>query len=162
VGALTAVNGIGGIGKSALALVYGYAYGHEYPGGRFWIPAAGLNDLRGALIALAPKKGISLTQEEMQRPDYAFEKVKVAFEQGLPAFLVRDNVDVLDFPAPARRDAYLPAGDHLHVLATTRLDPRELHEVDCVPLDALPPDAALDLLARYRPIVDTGQNDEWI
>lgn len=35
------VQGIGGLGKTELALAYGHAFAHEYPGGRFLLPADG-------------------------------------------------------------------------------------------------------------------------
>ena len=38
IGAITAVHGIPGIGKSMLAFAYAWGYGFRYPGGRFLIP----------------------------------------------------------------------------------------------------------------------------
>ena len=40
IGAITAVHGIPGIGKSMLAFAYAWGYGYKYPGGRFLIQAA--------------------------------------------------------------------------------------------------------------------------
>ena len=53
--------------------------------------------------------------------------------------------------APAARARYLPAGERVHVLVTTRLEPDRLPGVDCVPLDRLPEQDARRLLEKYRP-----------
>jgi len=41
IGVITAVQGLAGMGKSALAFEYAHAYAHEYPGGCFLLPCAG-------------------------------------------------------------------------------------------------------------------------
>jgi tetratricopeptide (TPR) repeat protein len=161
IGAITAVHGLGGIGKSALAVVYGHAYGHEYPGGRFWINCAGLHDLGGALIALAPLRGLHFTPPELARPDECLARVKALFAQGPATLFILDNVDDPNLLSPTTRRAALPAGDHIHVLATTRLQGSSLQGVAWLSVDALSAEDALALLARYRPIADTPQDDEW-
>jgi hypothetical protein len=52
VGVLTAVQGLGGIGKTALACAYAHTYAAEYPGGRWQVKCEGRTDLRAALISL--------------------------------------------------------------------------------------------------------------
>ena len=66
IGAITAVHGIPGIGKSMLAFAYAWGYGFEYPGGRFLIPAANLGDLAAGVIALAEPKGVVLGDERLR------------------------------------------------------------------------------------------------
>ncbi|HEV7477924.1 MAG TPA: toll/interleukin-1 receptor domain-containing protein, partial [Burkholderiales bacterium] len=51
-GVVTAVNGLGGLGKSALAVEYAYSFAHEYGGGRWQVPCAGQEDLGLALAGL--------------------------------------------------------------------------------------------------------------
>ena len=161
IGAITAVHGIPGIGKSMLAFAYAWGYGFRYPGGRFLIPAANASDLAAEVIRLAEPKGVPLSDEERQRPDVALAKVKAAFEAGPPALLVIDNVDDPALLTAQARERALPKGDHIHVLVTTRISPEDLPRIRCLPLDALQTEDAMALLQSFRPIADSPQDDEW-
>jgi len=161
IGAITAVHGIPGIGKSMLAFAYAWGYGFRYPGGRFLIPAAGASDLAAEVIRLAEPKGVPLSDEERQRPDVALAKVKAAFEAGPPALLVIDNVDDPALLTAQARERALPKGDHIHVLVTTRISPEDLPRIRCLPLDALQTQDAMALLQSFRPIAESPQDDEW-
>jgi tetratricopeptide (TPR) repeat protein len=161
IGAITAVNGIPGIGKSMLAFAYAWGYGFKYPGGRFLIQAANLADLASGVIALAEPKGVTLTDQERQQPEIALARVKKAFEDGPPALLVVDNLDDPALLGPQSRARSLPQGSHIHVLVTTRVSPEDLPKIHCLPLDALEPSDAVALLHGFRPIADAPQDDEW-
>ncbi len=161
IGAITAVHGIPGIGKSMLAFAYAWGYGYKYPGGRFLIQAGGLSDLSGGVIALAEPKGVVLSDHERQSPDVVLARVKAAFEAGPPALIVIDNLDEPHLLAEPARDRVFPRGDHIHVLVTTRVAPEQLPRIRCLPLDALQPGDALALLQSFRPIADSPHDDEW-
>jgi hypothetical protein len=161
IGAITAVHGIPGIGKSMLAFAYAWGFGYKYPGGRFLIQAANLSDLAAGVIALAEPKGVTLGDEERKNPEVALAKVKAAFEAGPPALIVIDNVDSPVFLTPQSRERAMPKGDHIHVLVTTRISPDDLPRIRCLPLDALQTDDAIALLHGFRPIADSPQDDEW-
>ena len=161
IGAITAVHGIPGIGKSMLAFAYAWGYGFKYPGGRFLIQAANMTDLAAGVIALAEPKGVALGDEERKSPEIALARVKAAFEAGPPALIVIDNVDAPALLAPQARERALPKGDHIHVLVTTRISPEDLPRIRCLPLDALQTDDAMALLNGFRPIADSPQDDEW-
>ena len=161
IGAITAVHGIPGIGKSMLAFAYAWGYGFRYPGGRFLIAAANASDLAAEVIRLAEPKGVPLSDEERQRPDVALAKVKAAFEAGPPALLVIDNVDDPALLTAQARERALPKGDHIHVLVTTRISPEDLPRIRCLALDALQTEDAMALLQSFRPIAESPQDDEW-
>jgi hypothetical protein len=143
IGAITAVHGIPGIGKSMLAFAYAWGYCYKYPGGRFLIQAANLTDLAAGVIALAEPKRIVLADEERKSPELALAKVKVSFEIGPPALIVIDNVDTPALLTPQARERALPKGNHIHVLVTTRVSPDDLPRIRCLPLDALQTDDAM-------------------
>jgi len=161
VGAITALHGIPGIGKTMLAFAYAWGYGYEYPGGRFLVPAAGLADLAAGVVALAEPLRLALTDEERRRPDVTLAKVKAALEGGPAALLVLDNVDDPALLEPQARERALPRGNHIHVLVTTRVAPKRLPRIHCVPLDALEPADGLALLQSFRPAADSAEDDEW-
>lgn len=96
-GAITAVYGIGGIGKSQLAFAYAWGYGASYPGGRFLISAAGLvgnreslvSGLQSAIIDLGECIGQPVSPEERRAsPEAAFNRVAQAFQNGEPALFM--------------------------------------------------------------------------
>jgi tetratricopeptide (TPR) repeat protein/8-oxo-dGTP pyrophosphatase MutT (NUDIX family) len=160
VAAITAVQGIGGIGKTALAFMYAQAFADHYPGGRFLVEAAGLDDLRLVLMRLVSDLGVVLTDPEQRDLDMGAARVRAVLEQRARSLLVLDNVDRPELLAPLNRARFLPRGDRVHLLVTTRLEEGRLTAaaVDCLPLESLPAPDALELLNRHRAI---SGDDEW-
>jgi tetratricopeptide (TPR) repeat protein len=159
IGVVTAVNGIGGLGKTALAIEYAHAFADEYGGGRWQVRCAGKDDLRLALAELATPMGFEFTEDEKKNPDLALERTRRELKKLADAkephrcLLLLDNVDrpaLLDPAMVARLDG----GDWLHILATTRLGENELYgahrDRSFLAVDELPPEDALALIESYQ------------
>jgi tetratricopeptide (TPR) repeat protein len=160
IGVIAAVNGVGGLGKTALAIEYAHAFADEYGGGRWQVRCAGKDDLRLALAELATPMGFEFTDDEKKNADLQFERTRRELKKLADAraphrcLLLLDNMDRPGLLDPAQV-ARLNAGDWLHVLATTRLGENELHgahrDRSFLAVDELPPDDALALIESYQP-----------
>lgn len=133
VGVITAVQGLGGVGKTALANEYAHAFAAEYPGGRWLVRCEDQSDLRLALLQLATPLQIELTDPEKKDPELACRRVLVELEQCTLAargesltnpacLLVLDNVNNPELLS-AEQTARLPKAPWLHLLVTSRLEP---------------------------------------
>jgi hypothetical protein len=127
-GVLTALQGLGGIGKTALATQYAYAFAHEYARGRWKVTCEGHQDLRVALSTLAGTRDLdfSFTDAEKVDLDLSFERVLRELKARSEAanfgrvLLLLDNVDQATLLEPAQVQR-LPQADWLDIVATTRL-----------------------------------------
>ncbi len=151
IGTVAVVQGLSGMGKSALTFEYAHAYAGEYPGGRFLVSAAGVDDLRIPIVNLAEQKGVTLSEDERKDIGAAFLRVKAAFEQGPRSLLLLDGVDNPALLSAKSRAAWLPTGDSIHVIATTTLGIEAQAGLHIINLDALSERDALTLLERHRP-----------
>lgn len=159
VGRVTAVQGIAGVGKSALAFEYAHAYAEEYSGGRFMLPVEGLDDLQLAMLRLANPLGIVLSDEEKNDPESAFLRIRSALVKGPRRLLLLDNVDRAGLLSPHQITRTLPVTDLVHVLATTRLDPQLFLDVAVVALEPLSEEDSVGLIEKYRPCGDSRERD---
>ena len=160
IGVLTAVNGVGGLGKTALAIEYAHAYAHEYGGGRWQVRCAGQQSLGLALAQLATPIGFEFTDDEKMSADLMLDRVRAELHKLAQAnqpprcLLLLDNVDRPELLSPAAVQR-LNCGDWLHVLATTRLGENELSgrspDRRFLAIDELPPADALALIEEYQP-----------
>ncbi len=159
VGAITAVHGIGGMGKSALAFEYAHLYESDYPGGRFLLSMEGDSDLTRALARLVDPLGITLTDDEKKSTEAIVARVRRALESRERSLLLLDNVETLQALAPATRSRLLPGGDRVHVLVTSRSEPDKALRLETIALDRLPEADAVRLLEKYRRFVDEADRE---
>jgi WD40 repeat protein len=137
------LTGMGGIGKTQLAVEYTYRYQGEYPGGVYWVNAA--QDWQDELASLAIRIGL----REDDVPEYERRlRLVLAFADFLTAhtdaLIVFDNVEdprLLRTPVPG----FIPTELKCRLLFTTRRRESDLpfHQLE---VRALSEETALELL----------------
>ncbi len=146
---VTSLKGIGGVGKSALALEAGYRFAELFPHGRYWV------DLRGGDATLAMRsfiRDLGLTNEEQLKGDLASLCNLTRNElQGRRVLLVLDNADRL--PKDHVRQMCLPAP------AATIITSRKLIGDDALKVDRLSEADALELMRQKGLRVDDELED---
>ena len=158
--AVVQVRGLGGIGKSLLVEEYALRFGAAYPGGIYWLRAYGSHeDDRPTSVeqlhaehdrqvrAIAARLGLAVADRS---PDEVLGALAVTLEQrGQPCLWVVDDLpDGLDAPQVQYLLAPHPVAGTLLTTRSRRYD--DLAEA--VDLEALPPEDALVLLTRHRPV----------
>jgi tetratricopeptide (TPR) repeat protein len=154
ISAITAVNGVGGIGKSSTAREYAYLFRPEYLGGQFEIDLSTVSDFAGIQSALVTVARNYLRVEiprQIPEPEQ-YMLAKAAFEN-LPhtPLIIFDNLneDATQLVGLQQRRNW-PNPEKVHYLITTRAEPSALGGIGSIRLDVLAPAEALDLLFRYR------------
>ena len=172
VGVVTAVHGIGGMGKTELALTYAHAYAGDYQGGTWYVDAEGRSDLLEAVSSLArsPALGLQVTEDERRDTNLLGELVLAALcrrteaarqidERTGACFLLLDNVSESTLLSEAQL-AVLPDEPWFHVVATTRLGVGDIGAVGSrgsvalIEVDQLSTEDAVELLREHQPARD--------
>jgi tetratricopeptide (TPR) repeat protein len=148
------VQGLGGMGKTELALAYAHAFAWDYPGGRWQIGCEHIGDLRLALLQLAGPLKFEFTDDENKSLVLAFERVLRELIQRERCLLLLDNVSDPSILEPEYLDR-LPRDGRVDVIATTRLAPRNIpgsaQAQTFIAVDELPEEDALALLRSHQP-----------
>jgi tetratricopeptide (TPR) repeat protein len=133
VGVVTAVHGIGGMGKTELAVTYAHAYAHTYQGGTWQVDADGHTDMLEAVSQLAhtPELGLEVREEQLADRQWLGRRVLARLaeltaaareqdEGSAACLLLLDNVSEPELLS-ASQLGVLPEEPWLHLTATTRL-----------------------------------------
>ncbi|HJQ22878.1 MAG TPA: FxSxx-COOH system tetratricopeptide repeat protein [Blastocatellia bacterium] len=110
--ALTAISGMGGIGKSQTALEYAYRYAEDYRA-IFWVKADSHSALTSSFIELATL--LALPEKDEQESEKAVRAVMSWLEHYADWLLIFDNADAPELLKPFR-----PRNAAGHVLLTSR------------------------------------------
>jgi tetratricopeptide (TPR) repeat protein len=175
-GVIAAVHGVGGLGKTAIAFQYSYAYANFYPGGRWYLGCANETNLASVIKRLDADLNITLTEDEKKDDlrgakrilnelyNRAVENAEKANnrsnattsdkEYSKPAvLLILDNVDHPELIQPPCSDI-ISGKEWLKIIATTRMGPEELGEDESthklLTIDELPFDDGVSLIESYQ------------
>lgn len=140
--AIAAVSGMGGLGKTELAVQYAHQYQSEYDGGLVWLSGRGdvVSNLAEEFILRFGQQKFPV-QEGKKLAQWCWNRWQPPEKQVL---VVIDDVNKDSLRSVM---AALPTENRFRVLVTTRLqklDPK----FEILPLKVLPPDKALELLGK--------------
>ncbi|AFZ00399.1 tetratricopeptide repeat protein [Calothrix sp. PCC 6303] len=143
--AISAVAGMGGVGKTELAVKYAREHEADYPGGICWLNARDANIAAGIIQFVQLQMGLEVPQQDFQGNQLTLiQQVAWCWQNWQPAeglvLVVFDDVTNLDGFAEL-----LPTNNRFRVLMTTRLRNLDTN-IQEIPLDVLSPEEALELL----------------
>ena len=156
VGVHAAVIGMGGVGKTQLAVEYAHRYGHLYQGGVFWLNFAGEEDPINEVARCGGPEGMDIAGwNEMKAPEQASRVQKAWEEAERASLLIFDNAE-----DPAAVEKWRPKSGHCSVLITCRRGdwPPEMG-VEPLGIETLPREKSLELLAEVRPLISEPGKD---
>ncbi len=149
IGQAVGIEGMGGLGKTQLAVEYAYKYKPDYPNGVIWFTADG--DMEGQLRLIALENN---WVNEFDKPENQLIVARQKVKNLKDALLVFDNVN--DY---ADIEPYLPKPDNnTHILATSR---EKLPKLKSVELFTLNREASRKLIvetAERQPEVDADKD----
>src|SRR5215470_16624141 len=145
-GQVVASTGLGGLGKTQLAVEFVHRYGRFFPGGVFWLSFASADEIPLQVAACAGPGFEARSVEERVR------LAKDAWQSPTPRLLVFDNCE-----EEGLLDAWRPPSGGCRVLVTSRRSQwSPTLGVTALPLDLLPRPDSVELLRRYRPDLAAG------
>jgi tetratricopeptide (TPR) repeat protein len=147
--------GLGGVGKTELAVEYAHRHGGEYDI-VWWVRAEQEDSIRASLVALGQRLGLSEVSPELR--DYSFRVVIDALQSGDPHehwLLIFDDVTQ---PGIIRR--YIPQGSG-HVIITSRISEwRQELRTDGIEVKEFPLAEAVQFLRKRVPQLGYPAADE--
>jgi hypothetical protein len=141
------VNGLGGIGKTRVAIEYAYSYKSNYEA-VLWIDASNHTTFLASLTRLVDDLNLKMSKAEKQDRQSLLSAVKKWLENNRNWLLILDNID-----DPRSVHDLIPSLGNGHVLLTAQTQAIGTIAPSMLKLDALKPeDAALLLLRRAKKI----------
>lgn len=141
-----AIHGLGGVGKTQLAVEYAYRYAEEYDL-VWWVPSEEPSALAATYAGLA--RALDLPEQDAAEQAVIIEAVKGWLDRHGNWLLVLDNA-----PGPDEVRGYLPQGATGHVLITSH-NPNWGGVARPLPVETFPREESVEFLLKR-----TGQSDE--
>ena len=139
-----ALYGLGGVGKTQLALEYAHRFMADYDL-VWWVPSERAEETSGALADLARKMGLKVSDNVAEAAEAALEELR---RDTTPHWLlIFDNAD-----DPKQLEPYLPTGSG-HVLITSR-NQAWTHSAEPLEVDVFTQDESVGHLLRHVPELD--------
>ena len=139
-----ALYGLGGVGKTQIALEYAHRFMADYDL-VWWVPSERAEEISGALADLARKMGLKVGDNVAEAADVALEELR---RDTTPHWLlVFDNAD-----DPKQLEPYLPTGSG-HVIITSR-NQAWTHSAEPLEVDVFTRDESVSHLLRHVPQLD--------
>ena len=129
------VTGMGGVGKTQLAVEYVHRFGKYYPGGVFWVEAD--QGLSALLVLVSRAAGIDIDNRLKEKDQ--LEQLWQILSSFSPVLVVLDN-----FPEKIGLEVWLPPQSSIHVLVTTRR--KDLFKYSYFSVDVLTKEEGIELL----------------
>ena len=168
-----ALTGIGGFGKTELALTYGHAFGWDYELGRFFEKCENMTSLTDVLLSCGvwkkfnwepPKKEpeeqlrflfdcLKEEQDKIIRRNVETGNLKT---EGAHMLLILDNVNCLELIS---RAALSKLPDYIHIVITTRENTNEFKYINTESVERLSEDESVELLNNLR-LFDTPEETQ--
>ena len=142
-----AITGMGGMGKTQLAVEFCYRYGRYFPGGVYWLNFDADN-IPEELAHIGGERGMGLYQETEQLTlADKVGRVQKAWQEPTPRLLIFDNCEEEQLLID-----WLPVTGGCRVLLTSRRGQwsREF-EINAIPLNVLSSEESLSLLQHLAP-----------
>ncbi len=155
-GRVPVIHGVGGEGKTALAIAYGHAFAYDYPGGRFLIHCEGMESLKECFYKLASELSLQLstTSHDGMRLQEIWQWLQ--HRPGGRCLVIFDYIDNIDVLAEKDLASIIRADDNVHILTTTRCACHSLGTTAIpIRLGSMQTIDALDALAYLRPFKNT-------
>ncbi len=150
----TAICGLGGVGKTSLALEFSWRYKNKYPGGIFWISGENSRVFQSSVREMALEMQITTPENDFSSTmSKALSWLK---RQNRLWCLVVDNLDDLAMSEDLRkllRGKWMQ-GARGHIIITTRKEPREIRkETDieerfCIKLTCFTQETSIEFLRK--------------
>lgn len=139
----TAITGMGGLGKTQVAVEYAYRYGRYYPGGVYWLNFEAEENVSEDVAAIGGERGLALfTDDDRLTLSQKVDRVRRAWQEATPRLLIFDNCEDPNVAAD-----WLPVTGGCRVLITSRRQrwPKAL-PITVTPLEILPREDSVFLL----------------
>ncbi|MBR5711552.1 MAG: tetratricopeptide repeat protein [Thermoguttaceae bacterium] len=160
---ITALTGLGGFGKTELALTYGHAFGWDYQLGRFFKPCENCHSISEALLScgILKKYGWEPKGTDEEQLLFLFDHLKEERNkiirrnteagnlrtEGAHLLIILDNVNNRDLIAQLLK---LNLPDFIHIVITTRENTRAYTDIHTETVERLSEDESVELLSNLR------------